>query len=341
MARAHPYSRPPQPEAYPDAWTAEDDPGHQVRVNIFRKHRDSAASSVGSRCTTPAATPKSCASTVLGKADVGGESPFKDTPWRRERQSSVALSTDLNSPALSPPQLVLTESLQDELDRYEEMVESMRDREWVAPPRPRSRAKRIDGKQFSRERAQALKRWSHAQAFMYGQTTSSLRETDKKHPVSVYVPGLIFSAPQHTASSSDEMYVLADDPNLTATPFGTVHSKYRKMIVLRIYGEHCTCVPIYSHNGRGLEGKEFPKEFVSIRDINDPSPAPEEGPHTGLLAVRDEGFSNATFIGGRSVVKLTETYSHRYDAPATIEGRLDRASLSRQRLFELVTSVGA
>ncbi|KAI5866305.1 hypothetical protein GGS23DRAFT_617368 [Durotheca rogersii] len=313
-SRQDPY---PTSSAYPDSWVAENDTAHGLRVSLLKNRRGSVPSSVES------------------DEDDEDES-FRNAPWRRDRRSSVARSTDNETSSNSDG---LVQSMLEELRRYNDAAKSISDNEWVHPPRPRSRARRLDPVQYSKERVQELKRWSQAQAFMYGQTTSSLRSTDTKHPRSAYVPGTVFSAPFHTSSSSDEMYVQADDPNLTATPFGTVCSKYRKMIVIRVYGEHCTCLPIYTHNGRGLDSKEFPKEFVSIRDVAEKWPEPYEGPHPGILAIRDQEFRAGSFITGRSVVKLTESISHRFDAPATIEGRLDSESESRQRLFELIKLV--
>ncbi|KAI1373504.1 hypothetical protein F4677DRAFT_462251 [Hypoxylon crocopeplum] len=234
--------------------------------------------------------------------------------------------------------LELKQSFQDELDRYNSESQLLAQNEWLAPPSPRSRARRIDPKQFNAEHARELKRWNQVSSLLYGHTTSSLRKTDVTHPREVYFPGVIFSAPIHTSSSSDEKYVMYDDPNLTATPFGTVWSKYRKMIVLRVFGEHCICLPIYTHNGQGLEGKEFTKEFVSIRDIAARIPVSDEGPYMGIRAVRDTDYSG-TFIEGKACVKLSELYSHRYEAQATIEGKLDTLSFSKGRLLELVNLV--
>ncbi|KAI1490297.1 hypothetical protein F5X96DRAFT_679183 [Biscogniauxia mediterranea] len=226
-------------------------------------------------------------------------------------------------------------NFREELDYYDSEIESLRSDEWASPPTPRARAQRIDGKQFHRKAAQDVKRWSMVQGFMYGMATSTLRDTDQVHPREAYAPGVIFSAPFHTASSQDEMWVSVEDPNLTATPFGTICSKYRKMVVLKTFGEHCSCAPIYTHNGLGLQGKQFPDEFVSIRDVADPRPEPAEGRHGRLLAEKYSTYTG-TGIKGKSVVKLTETHSHRYDAPATIEGILEPKSLSKGRLLEMV-----
>ncbi|KAI2468675.1 hypothetical protein F4781DRAFT_397501 [Annulohypoxylon bovei var. microspora] len=255
----------------------------------------------------------------------------KNTPWAKDRLASLSLSSGVDTPSTCASPV----ELRDELDRYSVRSQYLLSKnEWVSPPNPRGRTKRLDPKEFNEERLKTLKRWNVVQGWMYGLNTSTLRTTDVKQPREAYFPGVIFSAPFHTASSSDELHVPTDDPNLTATPFGTLNSKYRKMIVFRIFGEHLQCLPIYTHNNRGLEGKAYPEEFVSIRDVNDRSPERDEGPHAGIYACRDRQYAG-TFIAGKAVVKLTEVHTHRYDAPATIEGRLDVHSDSRRRLFNL------
>ncbi|KAI2628179.1 hypothetical protein GGS21DRAFT_528115 [Xylaria nigripes] len=181
-----------------------------------------------------------------------------------------------------------------------------------------------------------MKSWSFAQGVLYGESSVSLRDTDRVHDAKSYRFGVIFSAPHHTPGSIEERWVSVMDPHNTATPYGIVHSKYRKMVVLKAYGEHCICVPIYTHNGRGLEGKPFLQEWVSISDVADPNPAAPEGPHVKLHAVANPDFRGLV-VAGRSCIKLSEICSHRYDSPATMEGRLDSdRTLPRKRLLRLV-----
>ncbi|KAI2628556.1 hypothetical protein GGR54DRAFT_350242 [Hypoxylon sp. NC1633] len=318
--------------SYPDAWMANKDPRHQTRANLYKWRRDS----IASNSSRPSTATESCRSTSTARSP-GTEVDIKhwhhNTPWAIARQRKSTIGGDNNTPGRSMTPVQLRDALQDELDRYDNQRQLLSRNEWLAPPTPRGRARRFDPKQFNIERVRSLKRWSQVEALMYGQISSSLRDTDMKQPLEVYAPGVIFSAPHHTSSTPDELYVMVDDPNLTATPFGTICSKYRKMIVLRVFGEHLTCLPIYTHNGQGLEGKNFTEEYVSIRDLDDPSPEPDEGPHRGLRAVKNADFTG-TFIRGKSCVKLTEIYTHRYDAPATIEGKLDVAGGSKRSLFE-------
>ncbi|KAI5922474.1 hypothetical protein F4810DRAFT_673912 [Camillea tinctor] len=232
-------------------------------------------------------------------------------------------------------------SFQEELDRYDSEIESLRlgSGEWVAPP-SRNPLIRIGSKEYHQENARNQKRWSFTQSFMYGMASASLRNTDQVQRREAYAPGVIFSAPFHSASSTGEAYVKFDDPNMTATPFGMICSKYRKMVILKTFGEHCVCAPIYTHNGLGLQGKKFPDEYVSIRDIDDPRPEIPEGRHRVLLSRKYQSCPSGG-IRGKSVVKLSESHCHRYDAPATLEGILDSKSLSMVRLLEMVRTINS
>lgn len=266
-----------------------------------------------------------------GKSHNGKNKHRKD-PYPRSRPRSISTASYAGTAESCLTPIELKDSFRKELDRYNEESDLLSQNEWLAPPDPRGSTRRISPREFNEKRIRDLKRWSTVEAFMYGTSTSTLRDTDTTHPPQAYRPGTIFSAAHHNSTTTDYKHIQSDDPNLTATPYGTVYSKYRKMIVVGCYGEHCTYLPIYTHNGQGLDNKEFLNEYVSIRDVQDPHPFPDEGPNKGLRAVRDKDY-HGTFIAGKACVKLTEIHSHRYDTPATIEGRLDVHSDSRRRLL--------
>ncbi|KAI0178658.1 hypothetical protein GGR52DRAFT_532979 [Hypoxylon sp. FL1284] len=336
--RQHPY----RTDSSVDSWIAADDPYHGDRVELARWRRESIASN-HSRQTSPMGPPSS----RPRYPPLPRQKREDISSWRRKTLGSQAGSPSASEysvpttadQCMSPAQF--SDAFKDQLDHYEMESRSLRMDEWVAPPAPRSRARRVSGKDYHRETARTLRRWSLVEGLMYGQNTSSLRDTDIKHPSDVYQPGTVFSAPFHTASTKDELYVAYDDPNLTAKEdiadtcyfSGTICSKYRKMVVVHRYGEHCSVMPIYTHNGKGLQDKNFLGEYVSIRDKDDPNPAPREGPYNMIHAVRSSGFTG-TFIIGKSTVKLTELCNHRYDALATIEGHLDADS--KRQLYYLL-----
>ncbi|KAI1434076.1 hypothetical protein GGR50DRAFT_695481 [Xylaria sp. CBS 124048] len=321
---------------YLDRWSPRIDREHYDRVRLHRKRKDAIM-----RNKQAYPSPRSLPSHPANHAETG----LLLTPYSRSRSSSDSGSTSAGSETetetdASTPSLTfssLSSTFQDELDTYDTEIKSLQQNQLPTVPHPRARAHRIKRSEFGRKIAQSLKSWSFAEGLLYGGSSVSLRDTDTAHPASAYHVGLIFSAPHHTPNTTDERWVSVTDPHNTATPFGIVHSKYRKMVVVKTFSEHCICVPIYSNNGRGLEGKGALREWVSIRDVNDRRPEAPEGPNIRLLAVANSDFGGGLVVAGKSNVKLTELCSHKYASPATIEGELDwRESSSRQQLLELV-----
>ncbi|TGJ86337.1 hypothetical protein E0Z10_g2403 [Xylaria hypoxylon] len=311
---------------YLDRWSAKTDPDHYSRVKLYRRRKDAVAHRQRLKQEDRAL------STV--RAHEG------DSEDVRSLSSAYSHSdTSLLSPASSLAFSDLGSAFQTELDEYDDHIETLQQGHWPALPNPRAPALRVEGSDFAIQKAKALKSWGFAQGLMYGGNSAALRDSDRVHPIASYEIGVIFSAPHHTASTDDTRWVSITDPYNTATPFGIVHSKYRKMIIIKVFGEHCICVPIYSHNGRGLEGKEFITEYVSIRDAHDRHPQPPEGLHLRLLAVGNRDF-RGRIVAGKSSVKLTEFCSHRYDAPATIEGKIEDEG-SKMRLLDLVKVLGS
>lgn len=159
--------------------------------------------------------------------------------------------------------------------------------------------------------------------------SSSVRKTDRRHPKEAYTPGTIFSAPAH-----GQINAFADEtnPNVSITRFGAVYTKFRKYVVISVHENHCQAVPIYTHRGLGLRFVVLKDEHVSLRDRADECPEDVETRHGLLLCERDRGYpANNTFIKGKSSIHLTEMTSHRYGHLATIEGRLEAASLAKLR----------
>lgn len=160
-----------------------------------------------------------------------------------------------------------------------------------------------------------------------GKAVSQLRETDRVEPPQAYHPGLIFSAPMH--SQTDSEMVSIGEVNMTATTFGTVYSKYRKMVVLTMSkeGDSCTVLPIYSNNGKGLRNKRAKDEWMAIRDKADSNVQPSESCHKLIFAVRNESYGPANFISGTSNIHLTEAITHKFRNPVTFEGCLSQGML--------------
>ncbi|KAI0812881.1 hypothetical protein GGR55DRAFT_677207 [Xylaria sp. FL0064] len=308
-----------------DRWSSQNDPDHSTRVMLHRRRKKSIVRHQQREGLHRSGSVSAYAGDV---DDVRSLNSFSsDHTSLASSESSIACS-DIES------------TFRTELDYYDNQIKTLQEGEWPAPANPREKALRMQGAEFSTQTATQLKQWSVSECFMFGRISASLRDTDVIYPAARYEVGVIFSAPHHTASTDDSRWVSSTDPHNTATPFGIVHSKFRKMIVVKVFGEHCTCLPIYSHNGRGLEGKEFINEYVSIRNATEQNPEPAEGDHPRLLAIGDTTFRRQV-VAGKSSVKLTEFYSHRYNTPATMEGRLERSSQSKKRLLELVKSLNS
>lgn len=171
---------------------------------------------------------------------------------------------------------------------------------------------------------------------MTGTAHSLVRPTDQKHPKPTYRPGVVFSAPHHTPCGIEFSEVSVFDLNRTASPYGCIYSKYRKFVVIQQYETGVSCLPIYSHNGKGLENPYSRDEWVSIRDVSDEVPEPAESAH-GVVLCTTHGYKGATVVKGKSSIHLTETTNHRYDSYASIEGHMPKDEFAR--LCSLVMNV--
>ncbi|KAH7157665.1 hypothetical protein B0J13DRAFT_542348 [Dactylonectria estremocensis] len=111
---------------------------------------------------------------------------------------------------------------------------------------------------------------------------------------------------------------------MSFSEFGAIHSKYRKMIILETWGEHCICLPLYSYCGKGLDGRrDIAEEYISVRDDSKAFWDREESSAGFLTAVRDPSWPRSRmFITGRTVVKLTEKIVHSYSDNCSVEGHL-------------------
>ncbi|KAM5346502.1 hypothetical protein ACJ41O_009507 [Fusarium nematophilum] len=160
-----------------------------------------------------------------------------------------------------------------------------------------------------------------------------MRPTDRKRPPHELTVGIIISAPFH--NQCREQIVSADDASISLTGFGAVYSKYRKMVIIQEWAEHLTCLPIYSYQARGLETRRgLVAEYVDIRDVEDRDPAPKQTETETVPARRGEEWDTGkTFIGGRSVVKLTEAVVFNRQCKCSVEGRI----ANRKGIKDLVT----
>ena len=127
---------------------------------------------------------------------------------------------------------------------------------------------------------------------------------------------------QGTAGASN---VTHPDKFRTDSVHGPIYTKTRKMIVLATFRENYIAVPLYTHNGRGLEGKANPNEFVSVRDHRAQGPFTPLSVHQPL--VTEHLNTGIELFHAKTAVHITYPVSRKYTLPVVHEGRLKKSSV--------------
>lgn len=117
------------------------------------------------------------------------------------------------------------------------------------------------------------------------------------------------------------------DKNKGSSIYGPVFSKVRKMIVVALYEDHYIALPVYTHNGNGLQGKTKADEYVSVKDHRSQTPFTPLSKHLPLVTETvnpgiDPFHPNAT-------AHLTYPVSRKYNLRVTPEGILDTNSVKK------------
>ncbi|KAI4233214.1 MAG: hypothetical protein L6R40_007137 [Gallowayella cf. fulva] len=110
----------------------------------------------------------------------------------------------------------------------------------------------------------------------------------------------------------------------TESKFGTIFTKYRKMIVVALHQDHYVSIPLYTHNGRGLVNKRQPDEFVSVKDHRlgeDFVPLSRWEP-----LITESIREGIDVFDRKSTAHLAYPVSRRYQLPVVYEGRLRKSS---------------
>ncbi|KAL8848011.1 MAG: hypothetical protein Q9221_006973 [Calogaya cf. arnoldii] len=84
-----------------------------------------------------------------------------------------------------------------------------------------------------------------------------------------FKPGMIIRALLHEQdfeASSSRSNITVADKYRSETRYGPIYTKSRKMIVLGLFEDHYTAIPVFTHNGNGLDRKTKPEEYISIHD---------------------------------------------------------------------------
>ncbi|EJT80846.1 hypothetical protein GGTG_00839 [Gaeumannomyces tritici R3-111a-1] len=145
------------------------------------------------------------------------------------------------------------------------------------------------------------------------------------HDRTEYHPGMIIQTVCHTPAGPGSTH---RDDVVAVTSRGPVYSKFRRFVVLEMHWSHFQALPLYTHNGTGLNNKRQQQhEFVCIRDRDVPKSErePEEGVNGTVFGVR---HGREPCVDGRTAVKLTESVSFvPRSTLARVEGRLEHESL--------------
>lgn len=150
------------------------------------------------------------------------------------------------------------------------------------------------------------------------------------YPKDEFRPGMIIRGILHeqdyiAASSGSNITITYR--NRTESRFGPICTKWRKMIVLCMFQDHYTAVPIFTHNGNDLMYKKKPEEYISIKDHRTKDEVPPQNRH-GYLVTEN---INADIELSDVNIKAHITYSlpRKYDLPIKKEGSLMTDSLNR------------
>ena len=142
--------------------------------------------------------------------------------------------------------------------------------------------------------------------------------------------GMIIRAAVHEQVFNDTpgWVGLGDDIHSVISKCGQIYSKVRWMIVVAVYENHYLTIPLYTHNGRGLDNKceQAKKEYVSVRDDRHRDNFDSLSRHRKLTAEMKRG---STLLSRKTVAHLTAPVTRRYGLLVEQQGNLDRDSMRR------------
>lgn len=156
-----------------------------------------------------------------------------------------------------------------------------------------------------------------------------------KLPKDAYRPGMIIRAIIHEPNL-DQAYhsssITADDRTVTDTLYGRISSKVRHLIVIATYQNHYTAIPLYTHNGHGLDRKSKPNEYVSLQDHRRTGPFKQLSVHYPL--VTETLHPDIALFDPVTTAHIPYIISRGYILPVVHEGSLEAEST--RNLLKLV-----
>ena len=106
--------------------------------------------------------------------------------------------------------------------------------------------------------------------------------------------------------------------SVSSSAYGAVHFKMRKLFVVVLFDDNYLALPLYTHNGDGLDYKKA-DEFVSVQDHRAPS-FQALSCHAKLVTAKLE--NDVDYYDPMSTAHLTHPVSRNYSLPVVYEGKL-------------------
>ncbi|TAQ89454.1 hypothetical protein B7494_g2199 [Chlorociboria aeruginascens] len=149
------------------------------------------------------------------------------------------------------------------------------------------------------------------------------------HKRSKFVPGLVISAAFHTV----EIWPIRT-LNTTDTTVGPVFSKIRKLVIIDTkFKDHCIVLPIFTLEGKGLEGRKNKDEYVGIRDSKTIDPPPSRSKYPSIVSHRVFPFEDITkgfhFMSSKAYIQVSHPVIFRYGSYCIIEAKVLQPDLGR------------
>lgn len=159
----------------------------------------------------------------------------------------------------------------------------------------------------------------------------SLKE-ELEDPLERLEVGSIINIPLHTSTRNWTTSLF--DVHETPTICGGAYTKARPVVVVGLYSDHADCVPMYSHNNKGIDNKrdEQKAEYIAVQNKGGKRWV-EKG--CNVLKATSNPLIPGWFPKENSYFKFTERVTHHYGRMCGIMGKLDGASQADlQRLIK-------
>ncbi|KAE8453609.1 hypothetical protein EG329_009120 [Mollisiaceae sp. DMI_Dod_QoI] len=142
------------------------------------------------------------------------------------------------------------------------------------------------------------------------------------------VPGAVIYTALH---NSDFDTPTRPTKHQTLTYIGVwAYSKKRKFIIVARYDYHFIAIPIYTHEGRGLDNPRHDRnDWIGVRDSSAVNPPPSESNHANLIYTRCSSITEDPYgyyhMHERSHAHLTHPVSFNWTVECELEGNITPA----------------